>query len=375
MKIEMGESLCYSFLRHVKGCWLVQTNWKVSEHWEQMLSDDELEKLFQSMRERFSEFDKDGSVFKGTKGGKQFLKQGEIDAVGLGQDGSVHAMDVAFHENGLNYGGGAAKRVLKKLLRTLFTLQAYHRAEVKRHIYFASPKVHQGVQGPLEEMFGMLEVEYPSVDWHLLTNEEFTRGLLAPTLEKAGRVSDTSELFVRAAKLLELGGVARTETENRLPERPLGESNSRPAQQPYVVEGSTRERGGRNASEQQTLLQPLVRSLMKTLLEDYPNLLGETDLRRMMDAETCTDDLNLRLGGFPILRRMEEGRVISGHARYWAKVYGGRFYVTNNWWQAHHLENAEALARFVEGLLSRRRDHPAVSELERHRAALEGYGE
>ena len=30
MKIEMGESLLYSWLRHVKECQIVQTNWKVS---------------------------------------------------------------------------------------------------------------------------------------------------------------------------------------------------------------------------------------------------------------------------------------------------------------------------------------------------------
>ena len=33
MKIEIGESLCYSYLRHVKECWLVQANWKASENW------------------------------------------------------------------------------------------------------------------------------------------------------------------------------------------------------------------------------------------------------------------------------------------------------------------------------------------------------
>ena len=34
MKIEMGESLTYSWLRHEKLCQLVQTNWKVSPFWE-----------------------------------------------------------------------------------------------------------------------------------------------------------------------------------------------------------------------------------------------------------------------------------------------------------------------------------------------------
>lgn len=34
MKIEMGESLFYSWLRHVKSCQVVQTNWKASSQWE-----------------------------------------------------------------------------------------------------------------------------------------------------------------------------------------------------------------------------------------------------------------------------------------------------------------------------------------------------
>lgn len=36
MKIEIGESLFYSWLRHVKFCQLVQTNWKISQQWELM---------------------------------------------------------------------------------------------------------------------------------------------------------------------------------------------------------------------------------------------------------------------------------------------------------------------------------------------------
>ena len=44
MKIEMGESLFYSWLRHVKECQIVQTNWKVSSNWE-LLHDEEIHKL------------------------------------------------------------------------------------------------------------------------------------------------------------------------------------------------------------------------------------------------------------------------------------------------------------------------------------------
>jgi len=34
MKIEMGESLFYSWLRHAKECQIVQTNWTTSGKWE-----------------------------------------------------------------------------------------------------------------------------------------------------------------------------------------------------------------------------------------------------------------------------------------------------------------------------------------------------
>ena len=47
MKIEMGESLFYSWLRHVKDCQIVQNNWKPSPQWN-LLHADELEALWQS---------------------------------------------------------------------------------------------------------------------------------------------------------------------------------------------------------------------------------------------------------------------------------------------------------------------------------------
>jgi hypothetical protein len=33
MKIEIGESLVYSYLKHIEGCRVVQTNWKTSGLW------------------------------------------------------------------------------------------------------------------------------------------------------------------------------------------------------------------------------------------------------------------------------------------------------------------------------------------------------
>ncbi len=255
MKIEIGESLCYSYLRHVQQCWLVQANWKASEHWTKRLTGDEMEETFRSMRQSF---DLGGGVFKGTKDCSQFLKQGEIDVVGVAHDGSVHAMEVAFHEAGLNYVGGVGNRVLKKLLRTLLVLMAYHPADVERHIYFVSPKVHKGAQQPLEDIFDRLESEYPTVSWRLLTNDEFTNGVLNPTLEKTESVADTSELFVRSAKLLELGGWGPSDS-GKLPP-PLGDNRVRQHSSETLSDNVETAvlANGKQSENQADQLQPLV---------------------------------------------------------------------------------------------------------------------
>ncbi len=208
MKIEISESLGYSYLRHVKQCWLVQTNWKASKHWDRHKSDAELAAMFEAMKRKF---DPDGSVFKKTKDAAQLLKQAEIDVVGVDLNGNVHVIEVAFHEGGLNYGDSLVtrNRVLKKLLRTMIILNTHHPPETKIHICFASPKVNPSVEKPLKDIFAELEAEYPEVDWDLIINHDFTDQLVHPTLEKADTVADTSELFVRAAKLMDLTGIPR----------------------------------------------------------------------------------------------------------------------------------------------------------------------
>ena len=69
----------------------MQTNWKASEHWTKRLTDDELEQEFGSVRDKLESY---GSVFKGTfkrtATCRQFLKQAEIDVVGVRLDNPPH---------------------------------------------------------------------------------------------------------------------------------------------------------------------------------------------------------------------------------------------------------------------------------------------
>lgn len=352
MKIEIGESLCYSYLRHVKGCWLVQTNWKSSEHWEKRKTETQLEDMFRGMRSRF---DMGGNVFKQTASLGQFMQQAEIDVVGIDQDGGVHAMDVAFHENGLNYGGGAANRVLKKMLRAYLLLAAYHPPETTLHIYFVSPKVHKAVQSPLESIFAALQKQYPDANWHLLINETCHEQIVQQTLDRAGSVADTAELFVRASKLLSMS-TATLVGSNSNPVRRSGPTISTIDRSRREVEGIT--------------LQNVVQDLMKTLLDECPTLLDDDDLRGLMDNEHCKNVLSLKIGNYALLRERERGYQINGYGRYWTNVYGNRFYVCSQWGKSNHRYNANSLLNFLDRLERDKPNHADIANLDAHRSRL-----
>ena len=150
------------------------------------------------------------------------------------------------------------------------------------------------------------------------------------------------------------------------------------SQDAAVTAQRTRQRASKEETgqPQPDRLQPLVQGLMKTILEDQPSLLAETDLENLMDRDYTQNVLGLQTGGFPLLRRREAGRRGSENdrrSRYYAKLYGGRFYVCSQWWRDDHLDNARSLVRLVEEIADRNRDHPGTADLERHREALTDY--
>lgn len=128
MKIEMGESLILSWLRHIKECQIVQTNWKPSAKWE-LCDVEQVDRLKTLSGERFRELYQ-YDLYKGNSSVLQIIAQAEIDVVGLNFDRGetkVYAVDVAFHEAGLNYGSReeTVARVIKKCLRTAMCVYGY----------------------------------------------------------------------------------------------------------------------------------------------------------------------------------------------------------------------------------------------------------
>jgi len=209
MKIEMGESLILSWLRHIKKCQSVQINWKPStNHWT-LSNEDNIELMMTTVNDYYEE--KYGfKIFKNNKSYLQLLLQGELDAFGLQiEDGiitNMYGVDVAFHESGLNYGdkNSTIERVIKKLVRTSMLFNGYFNMR-KGKIIFASPKINKSINEPLlyhlEELRGLYESMDFQFEFEVIANQDFKNQILDPVISIASSVADTSELFLRSIQM------------------------------------------------------------------------------------------------------------------------------------------------------------------------------
>ncbi|MDQ1002684.1 hypothetical protein QFZ28_003084 [Neobacillus niacini] len=78
MKIEIGESLMLSWLKHIKKCQTAQLNWKASTHSWELHNEDTIKKIMNSTKKYFLE-KHNLNIYKNTTSHLQFLQQGEID--------------------------------------------------------------------------------------------------------------------------------------------------------------------------------------------------------------------------------------------------------------------------------------------------------
>ena len=315
MKIEIGESVGYSYLRHVKKCLVVQTNWKYSPAWERRATDGKIEQLFQDMKTEFGD-----EVFKKNSGVEQVLKQGEMDVVGVDAQNNIHVLEVAFHEAGL--GAKYALTVPKKMLKIYLLLRCCFPAEWKATVGFVSPRTSPQQADMLKSEFKKLQDRYADVEWNLWMNESFSR-MLHDTIEASQGNADSSELFLRAGKLMHIADKSVRKMAN----------------------GDSAERDG--GTHPNPRLQPIICNIMKTLLEENP--LPSEAIEKLMDLNYCHEQ-GFAIS-FPILSQQ---RFVSGQPRYYAQHYPGGYYLSSEWAQRQHVHNANAFIRYLERL---RRKH------------------
>ena len=196
MKIEVGESLMLSYLKHVKKCIFYQTNWKVSSKWG--VSNETFDKV-QYVYDKIKKHPEFGEIF--TPELNQLIRQTEIDVIGLDSNDCVYTGEIAFHEAGLNYGSKVEtkNRVFQKLLRSYLALMAYF-PNKKYELLFASPKVNQATEVIISDYFKVLQRDFAeeNASFKYVSNNNFFENILEPAILESRNDSDTNELFIRS---------------------------------------------------------------------------------------------------------------------------------------------------------------------------------
>lgn len=333
MKIEMGESLFYSWLRHVKECQIVQTNWKVSPQWN-LKNETDLENLMKSVESLFLK-KYNYNVFKKNSSLSQILQQGECDAIGITiQDGErqIYAVDVAFHENGLNYGSRSetVMKVIAKTVRTAMCLWGYMECK-DAEIVFASPKITPSVLNDIIPCIEDINTIFSDNGYQfrarVIANEDFNDVVLQPILMASNGIADTSELFLRAYQMLN-----------------MFEQKNLKATQSHKTKGVTSKESFVDESKYQELkIGKIARVVLRKILEDEKISKDELLLLQQDEYSKKTFDIQ-----YPLLVKAD-GEFDA--VRYYTQplyIYGENYLLCSQWFETVMNNDRPYLIKWIE---------------------------
>ena len=67
--------------------------------------------------------------------------------------------------------------------------------------------------------------------------------------------------------------------------------------------------------------------------------------------------------GYPLIRKVFEGRKINGRSRYKEDIFAGQWYVCTEWNKTYHRHNVQVLSGWVKSLISGADDSKARESL------------
>lgn len=326
MKIEMGESLLFSWLKHIKECQIVQTNWKASNKWE--LKNKELfEQLMNTSREFFQQkYDYD--IYKGTKSIDQLIGQAEIDVLGISFDqgeSQFYAIDIAFHENGLNYGSKeeTIARIIKKCLRTTMCINGYFGFK-SGTVIFASPKINpsveQGLMSCIDDMNQLLKNNGIDYKIRIIANDDFSEKILEPVLNVLGEVADTNELFMRSLQMYNLFASKKSKTvTTRKPSTISRVTADLEKIESHGMEGL-----------EEMKIGAIVRTVLRNMLET--GKVSKEEIELMQTKEYSRDTFHIQ---YPLLQKASLTHGIKPKRYYSStlKIYGEEYYLCSEWFE------------------------------------------
>lgn len=241
-----------------------------------------------------------------------------------GQNGvqNIYGIDVAFHENGLNYGSKeeTISRVLKKMIRTAMAIHGYFNLNAG-NIIFAAPKIYVAIREPLQfyiaELQELFHTKGLDFRFELLCNEDFKEKIFNVVTALSNSVSDTSELFMRSIQMYNLFAEDRQNSG-------LSKSTVKIKKIPAEFKGS-----------EEIKIGALVRFSFERLIAD--ELLTEREVEQLQRLDYSKKTFNLT---YPVLKKVDpilsltEQRNINGRPRFYADpylIYGYEYLLCNHW--------------------------------------------
>nr|WP_278678530.1 hypothetical protein [Clostridium paraputrificum] len=317
MKIEMGESLMMTWVKHIKKCQIVQTNWMPSmESWD--INNEELIEELMKESDRYFKNKYGLELYKKNSSFTQLLQQAEVDVLGLSmvdkEQIEIYAIDIAFHEAGLNYGdkNETSTRVAKKILRTAMCLLAFF-PDDKGNIIFASPKINNNIlelvnvyMEDIKSIFKKLNIKF---EVKLVCNNDFLENILNPVDEISEKFTDTSELYVRSIQLYKL-----LNKEKRT--RKIGK----------VENTSVKE----NPIADELKVGKFVRRTLTYLLEN--NKIDKNEIEKLKDKAYSKQVFNIN---YPLLVDIKDKTKVDLY-RYWKDIItsnNGKYYICSQWYE------------------------------------------
>lgn len=337
MKIEIGESLAYSWLKHVKRCQIVQLNWKIADEWQKG-NWDKLESIVKEAKEFFTASQENAdaneeaeasNIFKKNADLSQIIRQAESDILGIHFDGDgkmeVYAVEVAFHSRGLNYTGGkeaTKSKIIAKALRSAMGIYSVLGAS-QAHLCFMSPKVNPATIETMADVEESLNLFFETfgLDYTFSTyfNNHFSSDVWHPVCQAIANsgANDTSELCARAICL------------QQLVDENVASEKKHENTKPVIAQAIDRE-------------IPIGR-LARTVLRNKLQGISLQEAEKFTSLPHSQNVFNLN---FPLLKT-ERVPDHTGLQRYYKEpitIQGHIFYVTSQWYERQRV----ALTRWLE---------------------------
>lgn len=322
----MGESLFYSWLRHIKECQVVQTNWTFPPtQLKHFYLEEKIEYLALSAEDLFHK--QLGYDIFGKNTYKQLLKQAEIDVLGVSFDVNtddsnvnIYAIDVAFHTNGLNYKNphSTVEKLIEKYIRSAMCIMGCF-GLCNGEIIFASPLVRKSLLSELENVVEKINKLFEKLGFSfvakLIINEKFEKSILNEVLMQTNEIADTNELFMRSCQMLGLFDSLKENT---------------------VTQNTESDVSWKINDESELKVGKYIRTIIKQLMEN--ELLSDDEIENLKSQEYTNKTFKRNM---PFLKEVKNNDNIEnmrkdtrGYYRYYSELFdykGRKFLLCQEW--------------------------------------------